>query len=690
MPRSASSARRAAARAIRREIRSRAAFPALVVACLLVVAGALAPAAVPSLPVPAWVAPAIALAAGDQLEVATGATYAADPAAGRVHVAVDLDVVNRKPASASGGVITRYRYDAVNIAVPAEAVRVRAKQDGAALKVTNSKRDGYRLVSVALRTPLYFRDRASLTVTFDMRGDKPRSASSVRIGMAFLSFPVWAYGDRGTVRVTVPRDYAVTTRGSDLASSTTADGATALTATTGDPPGWYALVAATDEAAMASRSISLAGGNRVLLRGWPEDKRWTRVASTVLADAIPDLQQRIGLPWPVAGTLTVNEVYAPLLEGYAGLYDPATATMTISEQLDRATMIHEASHAWFNGGLFTQRWINEGLAEEYASRVLAAQGAKAPAPAKVKRSAKAAFPLASWPPPAAIDDKAAASREQFGYAAAWTVVRRIVNAAGEEGMRRVFAAAAARTTAYPGAGPAEATRLPNDWRRLVDLAEEVGGTGDLAGYVAPWVLPDDSRDLVARRAEARASYRALLDRGGGWAGPRVVRMDLDGWDFDAARASLAAAASALDARDQLVAAAGALGLTLPTTLRTAYEDAASDDDLAAATAQLTAARDALPALAEATSAVAEPRDWLADFGLGGLDPASSLADARTAWSAGRSGEAQQMADALVARLDGATDAGTSRLRTLAALPAVVAAVLVLLGLVVGLRHRRRT
>jgi hypothetical protein len=46
-------------------------------------------------------------------------------------------------------------------------------------------------------------------------------------------------------------------------------------------------------------------------------------------------------------------------------------------------IVHEASHAWFNDSLFTERWLYEGLAEEYAWRVQTDVGSDAgPAPAR--------------------------------------------------------------------------------------------------------------------------------------------------------------------------------------------------------------------------------------------------------------------------------------------------------------------
>ena len=89
-----------------------------------------------------------------------------------------------------------------------------------------------------------------------------------------------------------------------------------------------------------------------------------------LERGLPELDGLIGLPWPVTSSLLVTEVHTPLLEGYAGIYHPDSAGIEISEDLDDLTILHEASHAWFNGELFDGRWINEGLADTYATKAL--------------------------------------------------------------------------------------------------------------------------------------------------------------------------------------------------------------------------------------------------------------------------------------------------------------------------------
>jgi len=381
----------------------------------------------------------------------------------------------------------------------------------------------------------------------------------------------------------------------------------------------------------------------------------------------------------------VLEVHAPLLEGYAGFYDPGSDEITISENLDDTTIVHEASHAWFNSGLFTERWINEGLAQEYSSRVLQAETRGTIAPGAVKRSEKVAFPLGSWPPPAPIRDPQAGAREEYGYDASWSVIRRIVDGAGEAGMRRVFHAAADHTIAYPGAGTPERTALPNDWRRLLDLSEELGGATGVERDMKAWVLSPQAAAQLDGREPARTAYHRLVADGGGWAAPAVVRLALDAWQFADASASIADAEAVLAQRAAIDSAASADGLAPTKTLEDAYEGATTKEQLAAVATEATASRTALSAVATAERDVTAPRDWLVGLGLTGKDPDADLAAARNAWEAGDYATATERATLASGTLAVAAEAGRNR----ATLLGVGVAVLVLLVLIVAVAAWRR-
>ena len=376
---------------------------AVLLALLLTVVAGLMPAVAPWVPLPAALGPAVALAA-DDVSIATATRYTVVPKAGRVRVVVDITATNEKPNKVLNGTVTRYFYDGVNLGIQPEARTVRATQDGRPITVDLATRKGYRLATILFRENLYYQQTARVRLTFDLPGGAPRSASDIRVGSAFATFTAWAFGDRGSVRVEVPNGFRVEILGADMEPEPDAKGLQVWSATTARPLDWYAWVTATNDEALTRDRLALAGGDQVVIRGWPEDKRWRGRVRDLLRDGVPALVDRIGLAWPVDGSLVISEVYTPLLEGYAGFYDPDTNEITISEDLDDLTIIHETSHAWFNKSLFTERWITEGLADEYAARVLRGLDRGYPDPPASNPQEKAAFPLSDWAPPAAIRD----------------------------------------------------------------------------------------------------------------------------------------------------------------------------------------------------------------------------------------------------------------------------------------------
>lgn len=647
---------------------------------------AIIPAAAPAIPLPGGIGPATVLAA-DDIELTSAARYVVLPKRGVVRVTVDIRAVNVKPNRVIGGVITRYFYDGINLGVQPEATRIRATQDGRAISVTSAKRDGFRLVTAKFRDDLYHQQSARIRLMYDLPGGRPRSESDVRVGTAFATFLAWAFGDRGTVRIEVPSGFEVHVANEDLETTTESNGTTVLTASTSAPLDWYAWVHARNDDALSRERLQLDGGE-IVVRGWPEDERWRGRVAAILTESVPDLAHRIGLPWPVDGALNVTEVHTPLLEGYAGFYDLDRDEITISEHLDNQTIVHEASHAWFNRALFEERWITEGLAEEYAARVLTGLGREASRPGSVKRTAKVAFPLNDWPAPAPIRDEQTNRREQYGYDAAWSVIRAVMAGAGEDGMRRVFAAAADRTTAYPGEGDPEPARLPNDWRRFLDLTEELGGAVDVDDLLATWALPADAVSGLEDRQAARDAYAAFTAADGDWAPPPAVRMALDAWAFDDAQVAIDEAEAVLARHAELAGLATAHGLQPPDDVQERYELAASADDLRSAGALATDMQASLQAVAAADAAAEAPRDWLVTLGLTGKDPDADLAAARAAWQAGRLAEAAEAATLVSGTLAVAAEAGRGRAVVIGGGVAIVLLLVVLL-LVVSFRLRSR-
>jgi hypothetical protein len=626
----------------------------------------------------------IALAAASPLRVQADTAYTLDPKAGRVHVEIDFKVTDLKPDSAQ----FIYFYRDLSFAIQREATSVRTS--GSAGSVAASKRQDFVEATVHLRSNLYYRQSASFAIRYDLVGGAPRSASPIRVGAAFATFGVWAWGDvgRSTVKVRTPAGYVSTVDG-DPMQATTKLGVQTLAATPKDPNTFFAIVSAENSAAYASTRISLPGGVEIVIKAWPEDKVWDTTVGNTLREAMPELEKLIGLPWPVAHDLDVRERYTPSLAGYAGFYLTDAQRIEATEDLDPVVIVHEASHAWFNDSLFTERWLYEGLAEEYAWRVQTDVGGDAgPAPARPDLTDPGHVVLVGWTFPQVIRDQTTDDRERYGYAAAFYVVDQMVTAAGVDQMRLAFAAAKARQTAYVGAGAPETSLAPNDWRRLLDLIEPIDKPDSAALETALRdfaISPTDAHGLD-NRGPARKQYRALLAAGAGWLPPWYVRKQMDTWTFVGAGKAMDAATAVLALRDQVQAAAAALGLQPDRSLRKAYESAT--DGFKGATDLANAQLAALTAIADAKAKVDPAPDFVTQLGLGDEKPKASYEAARTAFEAGRLDDAVSAAAEATAMLAAAPAIGQQTLVVIGV--ATVGGVLLLLLVALLLRrHRRR-
>jgi hypothetical protein len=651
-----------------------AAFVALVAASLLTLAP---PAARP-------------VAAAEELRLTADSTYVLDPEAGAVHVTIDLTATNLKPNTVRGNIVTSYYWDRLTFGIHDQAASIRATSSGRRLTVSNEPADGYRELTVRLANQLTYRETQRIRVQFDLPGGAPRSDSPIRVGSAFATFYAWTWGNPGRSSVTIrlPAGYVPTTNGADLERSTEG-GDVILRAEGIDTPGeWYVAIDAERPRMLVRDPLVIMAGARIAIHGWPEDDEWRRKVHDLMEDGLPVLHRFIGLDWPVAGELGVYEVHTPLLEGYAGIYFTDRDRIEIGEELDDQTIIHEASHAWFNGDLFANRWISEGFAEEYAWQVLDELGMVAVGPESVGPNDRSSVPLNLWLFPGRITNEATEDREQWGYAASWTVIRALVDEIGIERMREVIAAADADETAYRGAGKPERAGADDDWRRFLDLLTEIGGSEDAEALFREWVIVDGDRDLLDERAEARTAYAGLLEAGDGWEAPWTVRQKLSAWDFDHVEAAVAAATDVLEARDELDERADALGVDRTDRLEDAYESAVRNLDVAV---EIAAEEDAsLDALESAKASLARERDVMTELGLWNEAPPELRFDAAVAAFESDAHETV-IAEAEAARsiVDGAAELGRSRATTIGiGVGATVLVLLVVLGLVVRRRRRR--
>ena len=625
------------------------------------------------------------VAAADTLREVDSATYVADPDKRAVHVSVTESATNLKPDVERMGFTQRFYYNEIILPIHSEATGVGASDSRGALRVTREKKDGYDLVTIRLRSSLFYRQTTKLTLRYDLPGGAPRSASQIRVGQAFVGLYLYAWGDpgEGSVRLELPQGFEPEVNGDELARSEAA-GTIVLSATNiAQPYEWFSIISANRDERLATSRIALGNGDSIAIRAWPEDGEWqTRVVDT-LRDGTPILQKLIGLDWPVEGELVVTEVQSAALEGYAGIYDPTHDTIVITEELDELTIVHEASHAWFNEALFDARWIDEGLADTYASIVLDDLKIEtSEAPERPRPDAPGSGPLNDWIFPGRITDDATAEREDYGYNASWYLVTSVVKDVGDDGMRAVFRAAENDTIAYVGDGPPEHVASRDGWQRFLDLLEELGGSTTADDEFRNLVLTSRQLPDLVARAAAREAYAALAAAGDGLAPPYPVRDAMSEWRFDDAGRWMAQANEILDDRAGLASDASALGVSLPDDVDVAWR--AAESDLDGVHEAVTALDGALEDLATARAALDAKRDLVTSVGLLGATPESGWDAAVSAFEADDLAAADAATDEVDALLAAAPDAGRTRLGGGAAALAAV----VLGGFLIGRRRRQ--
>lgn len=599
----------------------------------------------------------------EELRLTVASTYTLDPGHGAVHVVMDVTATNLKPNRISGSIITSYYYNELSFGVQEEAKVIRATSGGGRLTASAAPRDGYQALTVRLPRNLNFRQTQKLRITFDLPGGAPRSKSDIRVGQAFSSFYAWAWGDAGRASVTIaiPAGFEEDVNGSPVTRTSDAKTIRLSAKAIADPDTWFVTVDAERPDSLTTDRIVLDGGARLIVRAWPEDAEWRTKVHDLMEKGLPALQRNIGLDWPVEADLGVYEVHTPLLEGYAGVYYTEADRIEIGEDLDDLTILHEASHAWFNGDLFTGRWISEGFADEYASLVLRELGLGRPAPDPVSPTSPAAVRLIVWQHPGRIDDEKTDDLETYGYNASWTIVRGLVDEIGIAKMRDVFGAADTRKAAYRGAPAPETVPGANDWRRFLDLLEEVGGATKAEALFRRWVTQPGQDAILDERLEARKAYAALLEAGDGWLAPFFVRSKLDAWAFDRAQTAMDEADALLTSREAIEGRATTLGLTPSGKLETAYEVATVD--LAGARALADEQLATLDALVASRATLDRERDAFTTIGLIGTEPETEYAAATAAFE--RDDLAGSAASAAGARaaIEGAPEVGRNRVVT---------------------------
>lgn len=614
-----------------------------------------------SAPVRSVAVPATTSAYADGFKIQARTTYTLDPPGGAVHVAFEATITNQKPDQVVGNYIRQFYLPNFSVPVLAVAVGLTAvTSDGTVLPVSVEPTESRRLsfAVIDLRPDIYYRGSQTFRFTYDLPRVPPRSDGFTRLNDAYATFPMFAIGDPGItdVEVVVPQGFEVELVGDEMQESER-DGHQVFTATAiDDPNAWEVLVSARDDSKLIERSIDV-GEDGVKVLGWPDDAEWADFAATQVTDGVPALEDIIGIDWPATTTIEVVETASPYLYGYAGWYMPVESLIEVGDELDQHVMLHELAHLWFNDDLFEGRWINEAFADEVVALAVADLGGEELSPEPIKPDDPGRLELNDWSNPdlqAGISD----DQERYGYNTSWAVMHAIVEEIGGDELADVIQAADAGQVAYRGPGVPEELARTFDWKELLDLLEEIGGSEKAAVLFQRHVVSEAESGDFEARATARQHYAELLEVGDGWAAPTSIRLAMTDWRFETAEDLIIEAREVLGTKAEVVEVAADLDVADRLALQDAYEVGKDMGDVAAeADEALGAARD----LRAAEDAKADGAGPLGAVGLVFSGVSGDLSDAQAAFDKGDYAAVRAGSADVGSTMDGAAVTGILRL-----------------------------
>lgn len=602
-------------------------------------------------------APATVAAAEYRLE--SVATYSIRTRAREVGVRVGLDFKNTTPNPAGQFSV----FDEIRLAVHDGATRLVARDGDGRLPVTAETRrvgdDRVRVATIELREPVRYRDSVRVELQYALPDGQP----GVRVRPSVAIFPAWSFGTSGRVSVEIPQGYEMRVDGDPL----TEDGDMLVSGPIEDPPAWLALVTAVAPAEFADHeaTVPLDGGTAdLVVRAFPDDEGWGRRTLRTVSGALPLIEARLGLPYPLRGQLVLVESVPVTLAGF-GESVASGAEIPVSFDQPPFTALHQVAHVWLPPALVEARWIEEGLASQAAAAVARQLDIDRPFnPATEARAHRAAaFPLDAWS--TAPDPEA----DAFGYAASWAALDEIEETAGVEAIPAVLARVATSVGPYergdlappPAADGGRDPAVPLNSRSFLDQLEAVSDA-DLAPIFAERVLTETDVALLEARAAARETFDALVATASGWGAPDPVASAMADWRFDDATAGMADAREWLGARDELLDEMAAAGLSAPDRLRQAYRAYGGG---AEAVGELEAEREVVAAYVAAADRVNGERSLLERLGLaGGQDPGAQLAMAAGHFIDGDLRESRAAIAEALRIVDTATSAGIVRIVSL--------------------------
>ena len=529
-----------------------------------------------------------------------------DLANAEIDVEVVIDVTFNKPSEQVGNVIYDYYLTEWFTVLPSSAADVEAFDNSGALNfdLNDAETPGIKLATIDLRQNLFNGGSTEVTVSYSMPSDPPpvdlQETATVALedqvvvneaaaGWAFFSDPGL---DSWDVEVVVPGGFAPSEA---LAQSGYWDQVTSASGPTLTAAGdefFYQYLVVENDAAMLEEVIQV-DGHPITIRYWPGASIWKTRVIDQITDQLPVLIDLIGQPWPDRD-LIVQQSAETLGTSYGGWYTTDDHRITIGPSVNAELILHEFSHVWFNYRSLQDRWLIEGLANEFA--VLSVDGPNGANEPDVSVSDPSAIALREWRLPTPFTDESGQSAdvERWGYDGSWFVVRRTREVIGVEAVTEITRSILGGARSYPGPGAQSAERVNIDavgaagspeamepgWQEFLDLAADHDPGNELAPVFADWVEGEWS-ERFEQRADARRRYGPISDRAGDWTMPETVRRPMRNWDFGVANEAMDETAAFLDAVDGHQETLSQVGLELPADTGRRLAEASTNADLVA-------------------------------------------------------------------------------------------------------------
>ncbi len=288
-------------------------------------------------------------------------------------------------------------------------------------------------------------------------------------------------------------------------------------------------------------------------------------------------------------------------------------------------MLHELSHAWFNGETLVDRWLIEGFAEEFSR--LASADLDQTASRRIPPSTSETRRLNNWNRSTRSDET-----ETWGYQTSGWVMKQLTDELGADAMRELVVALNDRSAVYPNEAGSGTTSLDADWRRVFDLLDRRLGSEAADDLFRSWVVTTSQAAMLDEREIVVERIDELAEAGGEWFVPAVVRERAEGWEFDRIGPLADAAMDTLALRDELDDRSVAAGVTSHQIGEERYENASIS--FAGVTRDLSIRLTGVGAVESAGARHdAFAPDWIERIGLWGRDVDADLASVRDAYDA---------------------------------------------------------